>query len=61
MLHSSGPILELPEDPTFISEPPRFSADEMFRMNQRLLKFYNSIPGIADARLWDKCDVPFVL
>jgi hypothetical protein len=58
---SSGPMLEFPVDPDFISEPPRRSADEMYRINQTQLKFYNSIPGLEERRLRDKCDVPFIL
>ena len=58
---SSGPELELPDDPGFISEPPRMSADAIFRINQSQMKFFNSRPGAEEQRLREKCNVPFVL
>jgi len=53
--------LELPEDSSFISEPPRMSADAIFWINQSQMKFFNSRPGAEEQRLREKCNVPFVL
>jgi len=59
--YSSGPFLEFPADPGFVSVPPRMTADQMFRFNMEQMKFFNARPEIAERRLRDKCDVPFVL
>ena len=60
-LYSSGPSLNFPVDPDFVSEMPRRTADQMFRFNMGQMKFFNNLPGAAEQRLRDKCDVPFVL
>ncbi|MDB6015732.1 MAG: hypothetical protein JWR19_221 [Pedosphaera sp.] len=60
-LFSSGPELELPDDPGFASESPRLSGDALFRLNQSQWPFFNSRPGAEEQRLREKCSVPFEL
>jgi hypothetical protein len=59
--YSTGPDLEFPVDPGFISQPPRMTADQMYHFNMELMTFFNTRPEVAERRLRDKCDVPFVL
>lgn len=35
--------LILPDAPDFISEPPAYSADEINKLNEKMLRFWNEI------------------
>ena len=53
--------LELPEDPDFLSVPPRIDSQVMLRRIEENLPWRNRRPGEAERRLAEKISIEFIL